>query len=76
MTEAILSHFGVDVWYFRFCPTCRKGVPLGSLSPTEYAEHLIVKEGKGLSWPRGFVKWFRKLAKMMEEAEERSENEE
>jgi hypothetical protein len=69
MTEAALSHFGVDVWYFRWCPVCRKGAPLGSLSPTELAEHLIIKERRGLSWPREFVKWFRKLARMMEKAE-------
>jgi hypothetical protein len=48
-------------------------VPLGFLSPTKLAEYLIVEEKRGLSWPREFVKWFRKLARMMEKAEKKGE---
>jgi hypothetical protein len=59
----------MDKWalhYFTSCPACRYGLPGGALSPIDFVEHLIGKEG---AVPPLYVNWLRSLARTIEEAE-------
>jgi hypothetical protein len=59
----------LDKWallWFTSCPLCRARLPGGHLSVAEFAEHLITKEYRV---PPVFLDWFRRFARMMEEAE-------